>query len=98
MATLKETALQYEPAHTYNIADLDVVSTAIDVKYDTGTDKEGKEFSYAFIEVDEKQYRIPNSVIGQLHDLMEANPKLSKFRVKKSGEGMQTRYTVIPLV
>ena len=98
MATLKETALQYEPAHTYNIADLDVVSTDLNVMYDSGTDKEGKPFSYGYIEVDGKQYRIPNSVIAQLNAILEENPKLTKFRVKKTGEGMQTRYTLIPLV
>jgi len=29
---------------------------------------------------------------------MEDNPSLENFKVKKTGEGMDTRYTVIPLV
>jgi|AntAceMinimDraft_18_1070375.scaffolds.fasta_scaffold44800_7 hypothetical protein len=95
---IKETANTYEPAMTLNIADLEVVSTDLDIKYDTGVDKTGKEFTYAFITVDEKQYRIPTSVIAGLKDILSEKPDLTKFRVKKSGEGMNTRYTVIPLI
>jgi len=98
MANLKDTAKSYEPAHTFNIADLEVVSTDLNVMYDTGVDKDGKEFTYGYIEVDGKQYRVPTSVIAQLKDIIEEKPDLQKFRVKKSGEGMNTRYTVIPLI
>ena len=98
MATLKETAKVYEPAHTYNIADLEVVNSNLEVLYETGVDKEGKPFSYGYIEVDGKQYRVPTSVIAQLNVILEDNPKLSKFRVKRTGEGMNTRYTVISLI
>ena len=98
MATLKQTAKDFEPAHTFNIADLEVVNAELDMMYETGVDKDGKEFSYGYIEVDKKQYRVPTSVIAQLNVILEDNPKLQKFRVKKTGEGMNTRYTVIPLI
>jgi len=98
MTNIKETARAYEPAHTFNIADLEVVSTDFEIKYETGVDKNDKEFTYAYIEVEGKQYRVPTSVIAQLKDVLEEKPELSKFRVKKSGEGMSTRYTVIALV
>ena len=32
-----------------------------------------------------------------LEKFLEDNPNLKTFKVKKSGEGMETRYTVIPL-
>ena len=98
MPTLKETAKGYEPAHTFNIADLEVVSTDMKMMYETGEDKDGKQFSYGYIEVEGKQYRVPTSVIAQLNVILEDSPELQKFRVKKTGEGMNTRYTVIPLV
>ena len=98
MTNLKDTANQYEPAKTLNIADLEVVSTDLNVMYETAADKDGKEFSYAYIEVEGKQYRVPTSVIAQLKDIQEEKPDLTKFRVKKSGDGMNTRYTVIPLI
>ena len=98
MTNLKDTAKSYEPALTHNIVDLEVVSTELNVMYDTGIDKDGKEFTYSYIEADGKQYRVPVSVIAQLKVILEDSPKLQKFRVKKTGEGMQTRYTVIPLI
>ncbi len=93
MATLKQTAEDYEPKQTLNIADLEVVGTDIEVKEENDV-----EFPYKFIEVDGNRYRVPTSVIMALKTIMEEKPKLSKFRVKKDGEGMKTKYTVIPLV
>jgi hypothetical protein len=49
--------------------------------------------------VDDEKYRVPISVIQQLQVMIEDNPNLKKFKVKKTGEGKDnTRYTVIPLV
>jgi len=98
MANLKETAQAYEPPQTLNIADLEVVSTDLDVQIKSGTNKEGEDFEYNVVEVEGKQYRIPNSVLTELKTILEEKPDLQKFRVKKSGQGLQTRYTVVPLV
>ena len=38
-----------------------------------------------------------DAMLGYMQSLSE-KPDLTKFRVKKSGEGMNTRYTVIPLI
>ena len=98
MATIKEKALGFIPKQTKNIADLPEVSTGLTIYDDgAGVDDEGKEFSYSYINVNNENYRVPNSVIGQIQDLLEDNPNLTRFKVKKSGEGLKTRYTVIPL-
>jgi hypothetical protein len=99
MASLKDTAKGYVPKQTKNIADLDVVSVELDVKHDgQGIDNDGKEFIYSYVELNGEEYRVPNSVVGQLKDILDENPNLSKFKVKRTGEGLKTRYTLIPLV
>ena len=98
MANLKETASAYEAPQTLNIADLEVVSTDLDVQEKTGTNKDGDDFTYNYVEVEGKQYRVPNSVLTELKTILEEKPDLQKFRVKKTGQGLQTRYTVVPLI
>jgi len=93
MTSLKETAQNYESQHILNIADLEVVDVVADIKEETNC-----EFPYKFIEVDGKQYRVPASVLINLKAILEDNPDMKKFRVKKTGEGMNTSYTVIPLI
>lgn len=96
--TLKETALDFTPKQTKNIADLDIVSVDFTIENDgKGTDNDGVPFIYSYIKVNDEEYRVPASVIGQLKDHLKANPKMQNFKVNKSGEGLKTRYTVIPL-
>ena len=93
MASLKDTAINHEQkSKVNNIADLQSVSTDLDVKEDTEA-----EFPYQYVEVEEIRYRIPSSVLSNLKAILEENKELKKFKVKKTGEGMDTRYTVIPL-
>ena len=63
-----------------------------------GEDGHDKQVNQKVATIDGERYRIPVSVISQLKAQLEANPKLQKFRVKKSGEGLGTVYTVIPLI
>jgi hypothetical protein len=49
-------------------------------------------------DLDGEKYRVPNSVLKQLKVLLEDNPDLKKFKVKKSGVGLNTDYTVIPIL
>jgi hypothetical protein len=93
MAKLIDEAKNYESkAKVNNIAELQSVSTDLEMKEDLEA-----EFPYKYIVVDGKNYKVPTSVLGSLKAILEENPKLSKFKVKKTGEGMETRYTVIPL-
>lgn len=97
MATLKETAKAYQPQQTKNIAELDEVPLDIVLYNGEGTDDNGKIFTYKYAELNGEKYRVAGSVIGQLKTQLEANPNLTKCKVKKDGSGLNTRYTVIPL-
>lgn len=99
MASIKQTAKDFIPKQTKNIADLDIVSVEQEIFSDgQGMDNDGKQFEYSYIVINNEEYRVPNSVIAQLKDLLSENDKLTKFKVKKSGESLKTRYTVIPIM
>ena len=102
MATLKEEAKAYEPKQTKNIAELDKVSIDIATEDDEFecADEAGNTivFQQKVAIIDGLKYRVPNSVLNQLKVLIEDNPNLKNFKVKKSGQGLNTEYIVIPLV
>lgn len=99
MATIKEEAQAFEPkASIKNIADLSEVSTDLQLGKEKGKNKEsGEEFEYQFVEVNGEKYRVPGKVIGDVKAILEVNPNLQTFKVAKTGTGLETRYTVIPL-
>lgn len=93
MGTIKDKAKEYvAKAKVKNISELPSVETALVVFEDVEA-----EFPYSYLEVNGERYKIPASVLASLKAILEENPNLKKFKVKKSGEGMETRYTVIPL-
>jgi len=102
MAKLKDEALAYESKQTKNIADLDVVSVDLDLEDDEfeTEDEKGnlKTVKQKITMVNGEKYRVPNSVLKQIKVLLEDNPKMQKFKVKKSGQGLNTDYTVIPII
>ncbi len=99
MATLKESAEAYvETAKTKNIADLERVSVILDVQSKTLKTKEGEEFSFDYVTIEGEDYRVPKTVFKSLKIMLEDNPNLAFFRVKKTGAGLDTVYTVIPLM
>lgn len=98
MANLRESALIYESKKTKNISDLPKVSTQLDLQKQTGIDKEGKEFTYYFVEVEGEKYRVPVSVLEGLKTQLEEDPELEFFRAKKTGSTMKdTKYVVVPV-
>ena len=98
MANIMEEAKEYQPPQTKNIADLEVVSTDLVVVEEEHTRKEdGKNFKIKVVEVDGEKYRVPASVLGSLKVIAEEQPDLKFFKVKKSGSGLTTSYTVIPI-
>lgn len=98
MATLRDEAKSYIPKQTKNISELPSVPMDIEIKSGEGINQEGKTFNYKYIEIGTEEYRVPNVVIGQIKDILEANPNVKTFKVKRSGEGKTgTRYTVIQL-
>ena len=97
MATLKDFAKEYVPEQTKNISELPEATTDLELIDGESVDKDGKPFKYKYVSVNGEKYRVPGSVIGQIKDQQEANPNFKKFKVKKAGAGLQTRYTVITL-
>ena len=102
---LNDYAKDFEPASkTKNIADLKEVPADIELIDDEFEVKDKvtgqmKVVKQKVIVVNNEQYRIPSSVIAQLKVVLEDNPNLKKFKVKKSGTTMDdTRYMLIPLV
>ena len=100
MPTIKESAIAYEgKPKTKNISELSEVSTALDISSREVNDGQGGTFTLKTITVEKEEYRIPDSVISSLKIILEDNPDLSKFRVKRTGTTRtDTVYTVIPLV
>jgi len=96
MATLKESALAYEPPQTLNIADLDKIPIDLDVKDGEGKNKEGGVFKYKYATVDKKDYRIAGSILGGIKAILGKMPNLKFVSVIRQGTGMNTRYQVIP--
>lgn len=99
MGTLKEEAQAYEPkALTKNIAELDKVSIDFKLEDGSGTNKDTKEeFKYKYIEINGEEYRVPGIVLGDLKAILEEKPDLKTFKVKRTGKGFDTRYTIITL-
>jgi len=95
--TIKTTAQAYENQSIGNVADLQKVSTDLKVETKTGTNEKGEAFIYKVVKVEGSEYRVPMSVIRSLKAILEDNPNLQYFKVRKTGQGMDTTYTVIPL-
>lgn len=96
MAQVKigELAKEYESKATKNITELAEISTDLEVfddQFET-TDKVTKQLKVVkqkVICVSGINYRVPSSVLQQLKIVLEDNPNLKKFKVKKSGTMME---------
>ena len=97
MATIFEEAQAYEPPQTKNIADLEVVRTDANIEEREFVKEDGSKFTVKVINVNGFDYRVPTSVLKSLKAMNEDKPDLKTFKVKKTGEGLKTVYTVIPL-
>jgi len=103
MTNLRESSLTYESNETKNITELAKVSTILELEERTFNegklDKDGKsiQFSIKVVIVDGEEYRVPDSVRKQLKVHLEEKPDLEFFKVKSTGTGMNTAYTVIPM-
>lgn len=90
---IKDTALNTEQkSKVRNISEL----KSIDINSAVLEDTEA-EFPYMYIEIDEERFKIPKSVLLNMKAILEENPNLKKFKVTRTGKGMDSRYTIIPL-
>lgn len=97
MATLREKAKEYEPKPIILISELGSVSTEIDVEEVVFKKGTPDEFTAFITVIDGERYRLPKTVLEQLKTILEDRPDVTAFRVKKTGEGMRSKYTVISL-
>lgn len=95
MTTIKELANNYIPKTMKNITELQSIPTEL-VIYHQNIDEE-HDYECNFAEVNGVKYRLPDSVLKDLKEILKKKPTLKTFSVSKSGEGKQTKYTVIPL-
>jgi hypothetical protein len=95
--TIIDSANEYIPKSVKNIAELKSVSVDLVLESETGTDSEGKEFKYNYATIDGEKYRIPDAVLRDLKAILQRKPTLKNFAVNKTGEGRNTKYTIIPL-
>lgn len=94
--SIKEIAKNYEP--NKNIADLEIIDIENMIVEDReGIDKNNKPYKYKVIVENGEEYRLPYIVLGNIKAILSAKPNLKKIQVIKKGEGLNTRYTVIPL-
>lgn len=97
MTSIIEEAKAYEPQATKNIADLEKVPVGIEMEEREFTKGDGATFKIKVVVQDGEDYRVPTSVLKSLKAIAEEKPELKYFKVKRTGEGLKTEYTVIPL-
>ena len=101
--TLKDLAQQEKPRIFKKIEDFEAININNEISERTCMTKEGKEFTIKELSLYNKdtdevdRVRIPQTVIWGLQALLRHDPNLKYFRVIKTGEGMNTRYTVLPV-
>lgn len=95
MASLKETSENYVSQKIKNIADLDIVSISEEIFQETGTDLNGKDFTYKYMVILTEKYRVPNSVFEAIKAILKENPQVTHIKVLKEGTALNTRYTVV---
>ncbi|MEM4271144.1 MAG: hypothetical protein QXO70_03570 [Candidatus Pacearchaeota archaeon] len=102
MLKIGEFAKSYESKTARNISELPEISVdseILDDQFETidNVTKQPKIIKQKIIFVNGINYRVPTSVLQQLKIILEDNPNIKKFKVKKTGTMMETRYQVIPL-
>ena len=82
--TIKEEALAYEsPAKTRNITELKKIPTELITQEESFKDKDDKDVTIQYVEVEGEKYRLPKSVLISLKAILEDNSELKFFKVIK---------------
>ena len=98
MGSIGEESDNYVPQTTESLTELDKVSVNLEIE-ERGpfmNDKK-EEFMTKVVVVDEKEYRVPLTVLRDLKEIRKEKPDLEFFKVTSNGTGLKTRYTVIAL-
>lgn len=98
MGNFKTESEEYEPQSMKNISDLASVDVSEAVITEPKTRTDGTTYIAKYVVIDGEEYRVPNTVLSALKEILEEKPKLKTFKVKRKGTTKEdTRYTVIPL-
>lgn len=98
MGSIADEAKNYERTGMSNISELSSIDVSNEIIEEERTNSAGEKYTVKFIVVDAKEYRMPATVLEQLKEQLEENPKLATFKVKRKGTTKEdTSYTVIPL-
>lgn len=93
MGTIKDEAVNYKSKGSVrNISELNEVSTNLVL-----FEESEAEYPYRYFEDNGERVKMPDSVLANLQAILKSNPNLQKFKVTKQGQGMNTKYIVIPL-
>jgi hypothetical protein len=94
MGTIKDAALNpVKGAGVKNISELQSVDVMSAILFEANSP-----YPYNYIEDNGTRYRIPKSVINSIGVILQDNPNIKRFKVKKTGTTKDdTSYTVIPL-
>lgn len=95
--SIRQVAQNFQPKTVKNITELKSIDIDLLTTMEKGVDQEGIEYDYTCIEVNGEKYRVPDSVLGQLKQILQKKPSMKNYAVTKTGEGRLTRYQVIPL-
>ena len=94
---VREMAKAYVPPTSKNVTELESLNLQLPITEKECTDKDGKPFTVHEVEVGEETYRVPISVISQIQGILKVKPECTEVKVTKEGEGLGTKYQVIPL-
>ena len=93
MGTIKDEANNYKPKNSVsNISEL----KSVDINCAVFEELDA-EFPYKYIEDNAQRYKMPASVLATLKEILKSNPNVKSFKVNSTGQGMNTKYVVIPL-
>lgn len=97
MASIKQEALNHVSKETKNITELEQLSVNLETKEEVINEGTSEEWRQMITVIKGEDYRVPITVLKQLKEQLKAKPEMEHFRVTKTGSGMKTVYTVIPL-
>ena len=103
LGSIKDLALQHKERTFKKIEEYQRIHVDNQITRRICITSEGKEFEIKEMQLfnedtgTKEGVRIPNSVIAGLKILLQDNPNLEYFRVVRTGEGLNTKYTVLPV-
>lgn len=96
--SLRNVAQNFESREFAGIETLERIVIDDITLYEKEFNKEdGSTFSNEMFLLDDVEYRMPKSVIAGIQAVLKVEPDTQAFRVVKSGVGMNTKYTVVPV-